>query len=256
MKAQKYFEDEVNISIKLSNRKITPKLLYHELDEKILITEYIQNDSNITLHKKLELVIGKLKKFHQAEVVQEKCFYDIKKEFWLNQYDKLPKDIKKDFDMAADALKNQKKFYDDRDEVWSHNDCHQNNILVNSEVAFLIDFDQVGPNSKYFDLATLSLSLELDEEHDRFLLQTYSREYNYKKFLQQKTICAAQYALAVISLIDNFESITFEKTNSTRPFFWEGNEKEDINFSRFKLAHNFLNYFNQVQGRLREPFTI
>ncbi|MGE9753182.1 phosphotransferase family protein [Bacillus inaquosorum] len=128
--------------------------------------------------------------------------------------------------------------------VWSHNDLHKSNILVSGNSAFLIDFDQSGANSKYFDLATLSLSLELSEYQEHTLLNMYSNCYNYEKFTKQKVIVAAQYALSVITLINDMDLVTVNKHNSSIPFLWEGEFSSNIDNDRFNLAYNFLNYFN------------
>ncbi|UOB81936.1 phosphotransferase (plasmid) [Bacillus sp. ZJS3] len=244
--AQIHFGEEIEIARNLSEQKIAPKLIYFNEEQYTLITEFIKNDEIILSHSNLELIANKLRRFHDTCNSYTKKFYNRKKEFWFTQFEKLPGNIKDDFKCVFEVMTNQNKFYDKNDIVVSHNDFHQSNILVNKNSAYLIDFDQMGRNSKYFDLATLSTSLKLNNSDEHFLLGAYCIDYDYEKFLIQKSICIAQYALAVISLVDNFENINVDPVESNIPFFWEGNSLLDIERSRFKLAYNFLNYYKKI----------
>jgi aminoglycoside phosphotransferase (APT) family kinase protein len=61
----------------------------------------------------------------------------------------------------------------DRAPVLSHNDFNPTNLIYDGEHLVLLDWDTPGPNDPYYDLATASLFLRMDEETCRKLLSAY-----------------------------------------------------------------------------------
>lgn len=62
-----------------------------------------------------------------------------------------------------------------RDEGFCHNDLVKENIIVNPQGMFLIDFEYAKSNDVYFDLAALVVSFTLDNEQKQRLLADYQR---------------------------------------------------------------------------------
>lgn len=62
-----------------------------------------------------------------------------------------------------------------RDEGFCHNDLVKENIIVNPQGMFLIDFEYAKSNDVYFDLAALVVSFTLNEEQKQRLLDDYQR---------------------------------------------------------------------------------
>ena len=61
----------------------------------------------------------------------------------------------------------------DRPAVLSHNDANPSNLLYDGQRLLLVDWDAAGPNDPYFDLATVSLFLRMDDHACRALLAAY-----------------------------------------------------------------------------------
>ena len=68
------------------------------------------------------------------------------------------------FDRLSD---NSKEF------VLCHNDLNKSNIILNKNLYFL-DWEYAGPNDPYFDLASISMSLELNGDDINYLWKGYS----------------------------------------------------------------------------------
>ncbi|MBV9774389.1 MAG: phosphotransferase, partial [Gemmatimonadetes bacterium] len=60
--------------------------------------------------------------------------------------------------------------------VLSHNDVHPANLLHDGENLLLVDWDTVGPNDPFYDLAAISVFLRMDEEACRKLLAAHDGE--------------------------------------------------------------------------------
>jgi thiamine kinase len=56
-----------------------------------------------------------------------------------------------------------------------HNDLVKENILVNSQGMYFIDFEYAQTNDVYFDLAALTVSFKLSSAHQTLLLHSYHR---------------------------------------------------------------------------------
>ena len=60
--------------------------------------------------------------------------------------------------------------------VLSHNDVNPSNLVYDGERILLLDWNTAGPNDPFYDLATISVFLRLDEETCRRLLAAYDGE--------------------------------------------------------------------------------
>ncbi|MDB4948366.1 MAG: hypothetical protein JWM27_1015 [Gemmatimonadetes bacterium] len=60
--------------------------------------------------------------------------------------------------------------------VLSHNDVNPTNLAFDGEALLLLDWDTAGPNEPFYDLATISVFLRMDEETCGRLLAAYDGE--------------------------------------------------------------------------------
>jgi len=77
--------------------------------------------------------------------------------------------------------------------VLCHNDLNPRNILF-SETIQLIDWEDSAVNDRYFDLASVSVEFNLDEEHEAYFLRRYfteEDEINVEKLKAYKIIYKA-----------------------------------------------------------------
>lgn len=64
----------------------------------------------------------------------------------------------------------------ERARVLSHNDVNPSNLLYDGEQLLLLDWETAGPNDPFYDLATISVFLRMDEETCQRLLAAYERK--------------------------------------------------------------------------------
>jgi len=74
-----------------------------------------------------------------------------------------------------------------------HNDLNPRNVLFTEKIQ-LIDWEDAAVNDRYFDLASVCVEFNLDEEDEAFFLRSYFTEENeihYKKLNAYKVIYKA-----------------------------------------------------------------
>ena len=165
---------EVEIINKLQPIKFTPKILHHNVEKKILIWEYIEG-KEIFLNSKnkqkiLELLGQTIKKLHLTEVPKNT------KNIFLTSMQFYKKNLSKhsNNNFLGKGFTIFKRLYDNSNEfVLCHNDLNKSNIIFNKKLYFL-DWEYAGPNDPYFDLASISMSLELNDDDINYLWKGYS----------------------------------------------------------------------------------
>ncbi|GBK65294.1 phosphotransferase [Paenibacillus macerans] len=233
---------------------MAPRVVHYDIDKRYIITEFINSvDNGNNQEEKIKSLAKKLKLFHKQSKSYNNKIFEFKKEYWFDKYEALPLKMKDDFKEVYYIILNQDKTFLNKDRVVSHNDFHKSNVLFDGSSTYIIDFDHLGYNSKYFDLATISISLCLQPRMEHVLLSNYGSDYNYDNFTYQKIICAAQYALSSVALVNDAKKFVDLSVAERRPFSWDCSEFSEINISRYKLAYNFLNYFKSLKRN--EMFT-
>lgn len=165
---------EVKIINKLQPMKFTPKILHNNIDQKILIWEYIEGDELVlnSENKKnlLELLGQTVKKLHITKLPKNtKNIFINSIQFYKMNFINHPsnKFLDKGFSIFDKLKDNTNEF------VFSHNDLNKSNIIFNKKFYFL-DWEYAGPNNAYFDLASISTSLELNDDDNNHLWRGYS----------------------------------------------------------------------------------
>jgi aminoglycoside phosphotransferase (APT) family kinase protein len=77
---------------------------------------------------------------------------------------------------AVDRALTEQAPSSDRPFVLSHNDVNPTNLVFDGENLMLLDWDTAGPNDPYYDLATISVFLRMDEGTCQSLLAAYDGE--------------------------------------------------------------------------------
>jgi len=235
-----YFNQELTTALYFSKLKMTPTVVYHDWDQNIIITKYI-NRKKICLNWLIPKLAKKIRAFHNSGFIYEKQSYLSIKDIWLDKFQKLPLKIQEDFRPLFNIVSRMYGCYDLEDEVTSHNDLHMGNILIGNNL-YIIDFDHLSKNTKYFDFATLAIYLRLNEKQEHFLLKKYDSKYCYKKYSTQKIICIARYGMSDLSHIENILNIKQISTVLREPFSFQCKNYSDIDLARLESAYNWLNY--------------
>ncbi|BDF96482.1 phosphotransferase [Pseudoalteromonas sp. KAN5] len=145
---------------------ICPQPLWTDKANKIAIFDYLEGDiaqGNYTteLLKKLVTLHGYHAQTVPMNINDELAFYQ---QTPLYQYYQVS---------IAKALQQIALF--PRDDGFCHNDLVKENIIVNQQGMFLIDFEYAKSNDVYFDLAALVVSFSLDDKQKTNLLAHYQQ---------------------------------------------------------------------------------
>ena len=145
---------------------ICPKPLWTDAANKIAIFDYLEGDTaqdtySIELLQKLVALHGYNVQTVPMDISEELAFYQ---QTSLYQYYQVS---------VTNAL--QQIALLPRDEGFCHNDLVKENIIVNSQGMFLIDFEYAKSNDVYFDLAALVVSFTLNGKQKSRLLTNYQR---------------------------------------------------------------------------------
>ena len=181
-------KNEIKILNEIRHLDLSPKILFHDVQKRIIIYEYIDGDELILTNKNNERVLsilGKvLKKIHKIKTI------NIEDNLFRNSiyaYKEILKDedsevIRKGFDLYEELSADNTKI------VFSHNDLNKSNLLINNNIIFL-DWEYASFNHPYFDIATIVSSLELNEDEINILWGSYSNnKYSLNKLKLEKWI--------------------------------------------------------------------
>ncbi|VEU76889.1 phosphotransferase [Mycoplasmopsis columbina] len=171
---------------KLNKLNFVPLNLYE--DKKIIIRNFIDKQE-INFHRKsiLKQVAQNLKQLHtvkvktkQSNIYKRVIFYGNKSNKWKEI------DIffgKKNVEKILNFIKNIPS------EVLSHNDLNEANVLLDlNNKAWFIDFEYMGFNHPYFDLAYFSSATFLKSNEEKYLLEKYTDKIDYRTYYQYKCI--------------------------------------------------------------------
>lgn len=142
------------------------------LNEKFMVYEYQRGFHKTKLKShELKILVSKIKKLHQ---IKEKTNpYDIKKD--LLNYKKVVENEKliRETFKNLNLLKKYKKEF-----VLSHHDLNPKNIIFKNKEIKIIDWEYVGTNDRFFDLASICVEFSLNKKEEEFLLKTYFKVLN------------------------------------------------------------------------------
>ena len=200
---------EVTILNKISFLNQSPKILFENISEGILIWEYILGAQlNVSQNDKVLLtdLSRSLKKIHEI---------------------KLPKNIVRNFNESIIFYKtllidspNQKLINkglnlfeeindEDAPRVFSHNDLNKTNLLLGSKIYFL-DWEYASMNSPYFDIASLAATFNLDNAGINILLEGYSDNFiainqeKLKKWISFTYYLDYLWRISIVKLDDSY----------------------------------------------------
>ncbi|MGL5417662.1 MAG: phosphotransferase [Clostridium sp.] len=161
----------------LSTTNLIPPIIYHNKDSGLLLSKYIK-DTNFSFNffkenSTLKILANTLNEFHNISIPDIPIFnpfYEIDK----NILSLKKQDYK--FNHNLSSYLDRKSFIFEKYKTSStlklcHNDLNTSNILFTNNSIFLIDFEFIGLNDPFFDLATISWFLNSNERN--ILLSEY-----------------------------------------------------------------------------------
>lgn len=148
-------EDEIN-NIKLINKlDINNETVYFDVKSGVKIAKYVDGvvltDTNYKLY--LDLIVANLKKLHNSNIKATKDFNMIDRLIKYESFNIEQNPIY--LDLKGKWLKLYHKTYEFRDKVICHNDAQRSNMVLDkNNKMYLLDWEYVGNNDFYYDIAS------------------------------------------------------------------------------------------------------
>lgn len=143
------------------------------LNNKFMVYEYQKgfHKTKLKTHE-LKTLVLKIKKLHQIKI--KTISYNIKKD--LLSYKKILKDEKSQ-KLLQNSFKNLNTLKKYKKElVLTHHDLNPKNIIFRNKKIKIIDWEYVGTNDKFFDLASVCIEFSLNNIEEKILLKTYLKK--------------------------------------------------------------------------------
>lgn len=160
-----------------ANRGFCPAPVWLEKVNRIAIFNYIEGDIAKRYHPDL---IKQLVSLHK-HVVHTKSM-DVA---WELEYYKSNRLYQRYSKVITKALGVIKKLPSNLG--FCHNDLVRENIIINQNQAYLIDFEYAKTNDIYFDLASLVVSFDMNVTEKQQLLDDYQQQLNQQQLKPQQT---------------------------------------------------------------------
>ena len=158
------------ISNQIVKENLFPKIIYSDYKNSLYVYEYFEGKELQTLNKELIIMIGsKLKKLHSLELGKNLNSFESQIYLYIHKINqnKNNKILKEGIKLYT-KLKNNKF-----DNVVSHNDLNNSNILFNNYEVRFIDYDYLSINDRFCDLARICSSYKFSKTDIEVFLESY-----------------------------------------------------------------------------------
>ena len=163
------------ISNQIVKENLFPKIIYSDHKNSLYVYEYFEGKELQTLNKELIIMIGsKLKKLHSLDLNKNLNSFESQIYLYIHNINenKNNKILKEGIKLYT-KLKNNKF-----DNVVSHNDLNNSNILFNNYEVRFIDYDYLSINDRFCDLARICSSYKFSKKDIEVFLESYGLECN------------------------------------------------------------------------------
>ena len=163
------------ISNQIVKENLFPKIIYSDHKNSLYVYEYFEGKELQTLNKELIIMIGsKLKKLHSLDLNKNLNSFESQIYLYIHKINenKNNKILKEGIKLYT-KLKNNKF-----DNVVSHNDLNNSNILFNNYEVRFIDYDYLSINDRFCDLARICSSYKFSKKDIEVFLESYGLECN------------------------------------------------------------------------------
>jgi thiamine kinase-like enzyme len=166
---------------------LAPKLLYASVEDRILITDFIEPKPFPLAEATLKMP-ELLKRLHELPALPNRLNYLMTMDGIVKKFQNekiLPDSMTKELFVQYEKIF---AVYPNIQEEWvpSHNDCKPENILYDGERPWLVDWEAVFPNDRYADLAVVANFVVANENEEKEYLRIYFGEepndYQHARF--------------------------------------------------------------------------
>jgi len=172
---------EYAIQKKAFKKDIAAQPLLLDKKKQFMICDFLKGSHKEKINKKeIKLLAKNIKKLHKIKSNEKE--YELKRD--LKDYKKNLKNSKAkvSISICKKELKKLKKYK--KELVTTHHDLNPKNILFHKNTIKFIDWEYVGVNDKFFDLATVCYEFTLNTKEEKILLKAYQKSV-HKKDIQK-----------------------------------------------------------------------
>ena len=158
------------ISRQIVKENLLPKIIYSDNKNSLYVYEYFDGKELKTLNKELIIKTGsKLKKLHSLDLDKNLKSFDSQINLYIKEIKK-----NKNNKILIEGIKLFTKLRDKNfDNVVSHNDLNNSNILFNNYEVRFIDYDYLSINDRFCDLARICSSYKFSKTDIEVFLESY-----------------------------------------------------------------------------------
>ena len=158
------------ISNQIVKENLFPKIIYSDHKNSLYVYEYFEGKELQTLNKELIIMIGsKLKKLHSLDLNKNLNSFESQIYLYIHKINK-----NKNNKILKEGIKFYTKLKNNKfDNVVSHNDLNNSNILFNNYEVRFIDYDYLSINDRFCDLARICSSYKFSKKDIEVFLESY-----------------------------------------------------------------------------------
>ena len=163
------------ISNQIVKENLFPKIIYSDYKNSLYVYEYFEGKELQTLNKDLIITIGsKLKKLHSLDLDKNLNSFESQIYLYIQKINE-----NKNNQILKEGIKFYTKLKNNKfDNVVSHNDLNNSNILFNNYEVRFIDYDYLSINDRFCDLARICSSYKFSKKDIEVFLESYGLACN------------------------------------------------------------------------------
>ena len=158
------------ISNEIVKKNLFPKIIHSDNKNCLYVYEFFDGKEIKTLNKELIFKVGsKLRKLHSLNLDKNLKLFNTQIYSYIQKIKK-----NKNNKILKEGIKLYKKLKKNKfDNVVSHNDLNNSNILFNKYEVKFIDYDYLSINSRFCDLARICSSYKFSKKDIKVFLESY-----------------------------------------------------------------------------------
>lgn len=162
------------ISNEIVKKNLFPKIIHSDNKNCLYVYEFFDGKEIKTLNKELIFKVGsKLRKLHSLNLDKNLKLFNTQIYSYIKNINK-----NKNNKILREGIKLYKKLKKNKfDNVVSHNDLNNSNILFNNYEVKFIDYDYLSINSRFCDLARICSSYKFSQKDIKVFLESYGLDF-------------------------------------------------------------------------------
>lgn len=194
---------ELDAMLSASKRGLAPKVIYSNLEDGLIIMDYIDPiPTNPFSKDSLRLLGTGIRQIHEGPTFgRSASIFDVLKYFESLMSGSKPSVVIKASELLNELAMELKPFLVEKP---CHHDINPNNILYSDGKIYFIDWELAGQGDPFFDLATPVILYSMDQNQEDAVLNAYFERAPFPeekfKFEKMKSVAMIYYGFALIAI--------------------------------------------------------